>query len=265
MNEDQDDRPAPDGPRAEVDVARGAFGQLDVVVERFEERLARAPDSGQPCAVEAVRSVAEGRRRAVAARGERDRPRPRARRRAPARTGSAGTPGRGAATGSAATSAWTPVCSASLAAAVADEHGRRRISACRRRTRGADGRSGDRVEVDDRDDAVAIAVVRDEVLDAEASERAGVASTGRESSDSAAAAAAGPAASRTSGPARAAPPSPIRCRSLPGWRRCCRGARQRRRAGSIVPGAPRSGSRARRCRGRGFSRENARDRARRPY
>ena len=121
--------------------------------------------------------------------------------------------------------------------------------------------AGDRVEVDDGDDAVAIAVVRDEVLDAEASERAGVAREEEDRVRSAAAAAAAPAASRTSAPARAARPFPTRCRSRRGWRRCCRGARRRRSAGSTGPGAPRAGSPARRCRGRGFSRENARDRA----
>ena len=71
-DEDQYDRPAADDAPAEVDVARRPFRELDVVVERLERRLAPAPDSGQPCAVQAIRRVAEGRRRAVAAGGERD-------------------------------------------------------------------------------------------------------------------------------------------------------------------------------------------------
>ena len=92
----------------------------------------------------------------------------------------------------------------------------------------------------------------------QASERAAVASRGRGSCDLAAAAAVASAAPRRCGRARAAPPYRRRCRSHPAPRRSCRGARGRRSRRWSVPGGRRARSRAGRCRGRGFSRENGR-------
>ena len=81
------DRPAADDAPAEVDVARRPFRELDVLVERPEQRLAASARSGRavrcPGDQACRRTQAAGGRR----RGERDGRDARARRTAPARTG----------------------------------------------------------------------------------------------------------------------------------------------------------------------------------
>jgi hypothetical protein len=71
-SEDEDQRPAPDCARAEVDVAGRALSELDLLVEGAEERLRRASHRSELPPVEAIDAVSEGRRRPRPGRRQRE-------------------------------------------------------------------------------------------------------------------------------------------------------------------------------------------------
>src|SRR5581483_6446923 len=71
--EEELDRPAAYDAAADPEEARRPPVELEPLVERSHELLGRPAERGQPRAVEALRVVAERRRRALAARRERDR------------------------------------------------------------------------------------------------------------------------------------------------------------------------------------------------
>ena len=171
--QNQHDGPAADGARAEVDVGGGALRQLDVVVERFEQRLTRPADAGQARGVERCRECRQRRRRAVAGRREGDAATLCATKgacsyRLSGKARSRSCERRARASGR------VPVCSRTRAAAVRTSAAER-IAGRHRRKRGVGGRSrrsspGRRPRRLD-----PVAVVRDEVLGAEASESPSVA------------------------------------------------------------------------------------------
>ena len=71
-DQDELDRPAANHARTNVDVARGALGELEALVERPEEVLCRAADLAEPGDIEAVRGVARRRHGCIAARRQRN-------------------------------------------------------------------------------------------------------------------------------------------------------------------------------------------------
>ncbi len=67
------DRPSPDQPRAEVEVAGRALGELEALVERAEQVLRGAADLVEPVHAQPLRDVADGIRRIVLRGGEGER------------------------------------------------------------------------------------------------------------------------------------------------------------------------------------------------